>query len=863
MDVDRSTRPDKLWRVEGGQGARGERVASGLAAAPRFLGRYRIVAELARGSTSVVYLGIVAGPGGFNKLFALKQLRAALAEDPANVAMFLAEARLAGRLSHSNVVSTLEIEEDSALPYIVMEYLEGQPLFRAGARARMAGVPLSIPLQLAILSDAVEGLSYAHQAVGYDGAPLCVVHRDVSPHNVFVTYGGQTKLLDFGIAQSREIEGPRTGSPRGKVAYMSPEQAAGTSIDARADIFAIGVMLWEAVTGQRFWAQTTGEGQILDFLAAGRSPPGREKALGGVPPDLQYIIMNATEPDPVDRYESAAALQADLQVVLRRMAPSGFNHRDVGRRVGEIFADDRARLQSAIDTQLELVHGAGDSARAVPWLSAHSTAPPPRVADGAMPPDLPSSRAEGGSAASAPRAGGPVEPTGTPAYAGAQPPSVARAPVHRDERAAMQAAPRLQGGAPGRAAERDESPTTPRSLNIARRSGRASNLAVQSPPPSSGIAPLRAGGQRLSGAWLEEAPANPADGSPYGQPRSDAAIEAPLDDFAYADDSITPMAPTEINEPGHRLDTGWQDPFGTAAPRPADRGPSARGYASMNVAGAAGPAPSADALVAAAPDGLRDGARYASSGAEQRSLGVVATLPSVPIPILPSSTRASEGPVAAGTAVSIAPAGSPARAVASKSGRKQLIVVLSAIAGVVAALAVSSLRERGSRPPPAARADSSAAPRESAPPRVVAPPPPPPQPTWAADPTTSATPPTIDRTVDSPAAALPPPGAGAPGAGNIPGNAAGNASGIAEGNSWANAAGNSWGTGASHLGVHAADARPAAHAPVAARPGSMPKTAAPPASTATPSANAAFPTATAMPLVRPPRPIDVMNPYSP
>jgi serine/threonine-protein kinase len=836
-------RPDKLRRVEAGQSARGERIASGLAAAPRFLGRYRIVAELARGSTSVVYLGIVAGPGGFNKLFALKQLRAALAEDPANVAMFLAEARLAGRLSHSNVVSTLEIEEDSALPYIVMEYLEGQPLFRASARARMTGAPLSVPMQLAILSDAVEGLSYAHQALGYDGAPLCVVHRDVSPNNVFVTYGGQTKLLDFGIAQSREIEGPRGGSPRGKVAYMSPEQAAGMTVDARADIFAVGVMLWEAVTGQRFWAQTTGETQIIDLLAAGRSPTARESALVGVPPDLQYIIMNATEPDPVDRYESAAALQADLQVVFRRMAPSGFNHRDVGRRLSEIFADDRARLQAAIDTQLELAQGAGEGGRPIPWLSAHSTAPPPRVGlDGAMPPDVRQTER------AVRVATGPSEPAGTLAHAGPQ------APADGEARAAMQAG----------TAERDEPPTTPRSLNIARRSGRASNLAVQSPPPSSGIAPLRAAGLRPPSAWLDEAPADAdaADDTPLAEAPSDPATDEIIDEDGYveADDSLTPL-PTEIYEPGHRPDATEEEPFGAVLAGLTDAGPSAASSPSASTAAAAGPAPSGKAPVATAPDpGLRDVARQAPRAPEPRS--AVATLPSMSIPVLPPSVHASDRPMAAGTAVSIAPAGSAPLAAAGKWSRKQSIILASAIAGVIAAVAVSSLRDRGSAPQPAARTVSSATAPVSAPQPVVvslpalAQPQPQPPPTEAiglapSPARTTPTTPTTRPTLDPAGAALLPEGSGGD---TPPGNAAASLP--------ANTPGSAWGPAAGHLGLHAAAAA-APHAPAPVRAAPMPRAAPPPTPIATPAAHAVFPTATAMPVVRPVRSIDVTNPYSP
>ncbi len=318
---------------------------------PRQLGRYRIVAELGRGSTSIVYLGVLAGPKGFNKLFALKQLRAALAKDPAFVAMFLAEARLGARLSHPNVVSTLEIEDDEALPYIVMEYLDGQSMHQVVTAARIAFTPIPLHLHLAAISGAVEGLAYAHAAVGYDGIPLDVVHRDVSPHNIFVTFSGLPKVLDFGIAQTSDSPNMMPPSA-GRASYMSPEQAAGEPVDARSDLFSLGVMLWEAATRKRFWSEALGKAEILQALASRRLPATRLSAVANVAPDLQSIVLNATAPDREDRYPSAMALQEDLRAALLRLTPTSLP-RDLGRRMVPLFAHERARLQAAIDTELE------------------------------------------------------------------------------------------------------------------------------------------------------------------------------------------------------------------------------------------------------------------------------------------------------------------------------------------------------------------------------------------------------------------------------------------------------------------------------------------------------------------------------
>jgi serine/threonine protein kinase len=336
-------------------GARAGNDAVGLPAPgslPRALGRYRIVAELGRGSTSIVYLGVLRGPQGYRKLLALKRLRAEFTRNPASVAMFLAEARLGARLSHPNVVSTLEIEEREDQPYIVMEYLDGQPLQQLVTGARVAFAPLPLHLHLAAISGGLEGLGYAHAAVGYDGAPLLVVHRDVSPHNIFVTVDGVVKLLDFGVAQAADSASTMPTSA-GHIGYMSPEQAAGESVDFRSDLFAIGVMLWEAVTRKRFWPETSDKAQIVRALAARELPASRIGALANSPTELKAIIVKATAPDRDDRYESAAALQEDLRAILRLITPPNVGSHDLGRRLLTIFAGERARLRAALGAALE------------------------------------------------------------------------------------------------------------------------------------------------------------------------------------------------------------------------------------------------------------------------------------------------------------------------------------------------------------------------------------------------------------------------------------------------------------------------------------------------------------------------------
>jgi eukaryotic-like serine/threonine-protein kinase len=219
----------------------------------RSFGKYKLLARLGQGGMAEVFLAVAFGPSGFNKLLVIKRLRPELAEDSAYLSMFLDEARLAARLNHPNVVQANDVGSIDGQHYLSMEYLDGQPLNRLFTVARTQGLqPTAAYLRL--VSDTLAGLHYAHELADYDGTPLNVVHRDVSPHNVFITYDGQVKLVDFGVAKAAtHAQRTSTGVVKGKISYMAPEQALSVAVDRRADIFSVGVILWELVTGQRFW----------------------------------------------------------------------------------------------------------------------------------------------------------------------------------------------------------------------------------------------------------------------------------------------------------------------------------------------------------------------------------------------------------------------------------------------------------------------------------------------------------------------------------------------------------------------------------------------------------------------------------
>jgi serine/threonine-protein kinase len=319
----------------------------------RALGKYRIVAELARGGMGIVYLALMRGPGAFNKLLVLKELKPEFLEDPAMIAMFLEEARLAACLGHPNVVQTLEAASEGHRHYIAMEYLDGQSLHRVLGRARRRGAAVPFEWKSAVLCSALEGLAYAHSALDYDGKPLGIVHRDMSPHNVFVGYDGQTKVLDFGIAKgANSAVETRTGLLKGKIAYMSPEQAAVEHVDARADVFAMGVMLWEAATDRRFWSGMDSDVQILRTLLRGYPRSAREQAISELPAGLRPVIARATALDASERHANARELLADYREALSRGRVPQLQPEAVGCFAQELFAEDRARLQVAIDDAL-------------------------------------------------------------------------------------------------------------------------------------------------------------------------------------------------------------------------------------------------------------------------------------------------------------------------------------------------------------------------------------------------------------------------------------------------------------------------------------------------------------------------------
>jgi eukaryotic-like serine/threonine-protein kinase len=353
-----------------------------------------------------VNLAVSIGPAGFTKLLVVKRLRPEIADIPEFLSMFLQEAKLSARLNHPNIVQTYEISVDATSHFLTMEYLEGQSL-QAVLRASRHGHPasnsflreagsgprsnplsgppsvrsgpisvreneatgkhrLTLPFYLRALADALEGLQYAHELCDHDGMPLNIVHRDVSPGNIFITYDGTVKLLDFGIAKAADSSlHTRTGMLKGKVAFMAPEQLRqGSTLDRRVDLFAVGVMLWEAAAGRRLWRGIS-DLEILMRLSKGQIPRPSE-VTPDVHPKLEAICNKAMAFNPAERYATAEELQDDLEKLLDEIGP--VSSRELGVHVSDLFASQRAEARAFVRRKLDELrsaHGSDEAPQSV------------------------------------------------------------------------------------------------------------------------------------------------------------------------------------------------------------------------------------------------------------------------------------------------------------------------------------------------------------------------------------------------------------------------------------------------------------------------------------------------------------------
>lgn len=316
-------------------------------------GKYALVGPIGRGGMAELLLAVQEGEGveGFAKVVAIKRVLQTQADSTAFVQMFLDEARLAARLDHPNVVRIYDVGQVDGRHFLTMEYLPGEDLGRLCTAVENAGQRIDCNIAAAIISNAAEGLHFAHELTDSRGLSVGLVHRDISPTNIIVTYYGHVKIVDFGIAKAaNNTFRTEAGMLKGKAAYFAPEQVSNTSIDRRCDIYGLGIVLWEMVAGQRLFMRETHPatlaaaaiGEIADLRAARPD----------VEPALERIVYTALARDPAERYQTAAQLHEALDAYL--FERGGVSARDLGAWLEGVFGAQRANLKRTISRGVNL-----------------------------------------------------------------------------------------------------------------------------------------------------------------------------------------------------------------------------------------------------------------------------------------------------------------------------------------------------------------------------------------------------------------------------------------------------------------------------------------------------------------------------
>jgi serine/threonine-protein kinase len=309
------------------------------------LDRYELICPIAEGGMASVWIARQTGKHGFQKLVAVKTVLPKYAEDPAFQNMFIDEARIASRIEHANVTQILDVGEQHGVTYLVMEYVDGDALSKISRAARKKDVKIPLGILLRIVADVCGGLHAAHELKDERGSPLGVVHRDVSPQNVLVTTRGVAKLIDFGIAKARDRLSGDTNADtlKGKVQYMAPEQALGRAVDRRADVYAVGAVLYHLIAGRPPF-EAENDIQTLFLVTSGRTPVPLSPA---VPAPVRELVKRALVHSPEGRFATAAELQQAIEdaIVESRLAASPSN---VAAFLAEMVGERAEKRKEAI-----------------------------------------------------------------------------------------------------------------------------------------------------------------------------------------------------------------------------------------------------------------------------------------------------------------------------------------------------------------------------------------------------------------------------------------------------------------------------------------------------------------------------------
>jgi serine/threonine-protein kinase len=333
------------------------------AARPRIVGRYALFDEIAAGGMATIHLGRLVGPVGFSRTVAIKTLHPQFAKDPEFVEMFLEEARLASRIQHPNVISTLDVATAEGEVFLVMEYVAGESLAKLVRSALKKGDRMPVEIGVSVLSGMLHGLHATHEAKNEQLEPMHIVHRDVSPQNVLVGLDGIARIFDFGVAKAAAMRSQATsdGQMKGKLSYMSPEQLNSREVDRRTDVFAAGVVAWECLTGRRLFSGSDPGEVLAKVLTLDVAPP--IEVLPSIPRGLSDAVMRALERSPEQRWQTARDFAIELERNSALAAPHAVGDW-VERNASEAVQDRRRRVELVERASVELGHLAVDSAAA-------------------------------------------------------------------------------------------------------------------------------------------------------------------------------------------------------------------------------------------------------------------------------------------------------------------------------------------------------------------------------------------------------------------------------------------------------------------------------------------------------------------
>jgi eukaryotic-like serine/threonine-protein kinase len=310
-------------------------------------GKYQLVDRIAIGGMAEIFLAKQSGVEGFEKTLALKRIRPHLSHDDMFVNMFLNEAKLAAELSHPNIVQIYDLGKIADSHFIAMEYVSGRDMSRVIPKSKALGIPFPLEYALKIASSTLEALYYAHNKADNAGNPLHIVHRDVTPENILVAFSGSVKIADFGIAKATASLGSdrhetKAGEIKGKLSYMSPEQCMGKDVDHRSDIFSLGVVLYEWITGFKLFSGDNDLAVMNNIIEGKIYPPSYFR--DGVPDVVETLLMKSLEKDRKRRYQSAWDMQFDIDTFLasNEFTPSNVH---LSNFMKQLFKDELDREQ--------------------------------------------------------------------------------------------------------------------------------------------------------------------------------------------------------------------------------------------------------------------------------------------------------------------------------------------------------------------------------------------------------------------------------------------------------------------------------------------------------------------------------------